>query len=149
MRITVLCSKQAGQCIKQTSNIWPNNTWFQFLCTVFIFSTMTSEANDWDETSNPMAKAYRNPKFNRYDEGPGADLDDDLQPGAIAADPTVVKTFDIHIGDLLADLNEQGVRNLCNKYGNIVHVIRNANTNWSIVKYDSLRYVHFDVYSTN
>lgn len=105
--------------------------------------------NGWDETIDPMATAYRDPMFNRYDDGPGAELDDDLQPGAIASEPTVAKKFDIHIRELSVDFTEQGVRNMCAKYGTILGIKRTENTNWAIVKYDSLRYVQFDVYSTN
>lgn len=108
---------------------------------------MPSEENGWDETIDPMGKAYRNPRFNRYDDGPGAELDDDLQPGAIAAEPTVARTIDVHLAKVPVDFTEQGIRNMCAKYGQIVYVKRNINTNWAIVKYDSLRYLYFYVYS--
>lgn len=109
---------------------------------------MTSEDFAWEESKNAMEKAYQNPNFNRYDDGPGADLPDDLQPGAIAADPKVEKSLDVYLGNLSMDLTEQGIRNLVSKYGPILKVIRTPNTKWSIVKFDSVRYMLCDVYSS-
>lgn len=110
---------------------------------------MTSNANGWDDSIDPMASAFRNPKFNRYDDGPGAELDDDLQPGAIASAPKMERHVDIYIGNMSVDLTEQGVRNMCCKYGNILDIIRKVNTRWAIVQYDSLRFVYFDHFPAN
>lgn len=32
---------------------------------------------------NPMSEDYNDPKFNAYTEGPGAEMDESLQPGSL------------------------------------------------------------------
>lgn len=83
-----------------------------------------------DRELNQMSKDYCDPELNRYDTGPGADLDDRQQPGALAADaassemensePAAVR---IRLKNT-RDLTEDGLRELCRPYGQVVGVYK-------------------------
>ncbi|XP_052567356.1 protein vreteno isoform X1 [Culex pipiens pallens] len=87
-----------------------------------------------DAELDQMSKDYCDPELNRYDTGPGADLDDRQQPGALAAaaaaagggsemgfsEPPAVR---IRLKNT-RDLTEAGLRELCRPYGTIVNVYK-------------------------
>lgn len=90
-----------------------------------------------DDGLDQMTRDYYDPMLNRYDRGPGADLDDEQQPGALAAsaaaaatskssnctaqsDPPAVK---IRLKNT-RDLTEEGLRQLCRVYGTVINVYK-------------------------
>uniref|UniRef100_A0A1Q3EX08 RRM domain-containing protein n=1 Tax=Culex tarsalis TaxID=7177 RepID=A0A1Q3EX08_CULTA len=98
---------------------------------------MTSKADALDLAAldhelDQLSRDYCDPEQNRYDTGPGADLDDRLQPGALAkaaagaasemghSDPPAVR---IRLKNT-RDLTEDGLRELCRPYGQIVTVYK-------------------------
>lgn len=70
-----------------------------------------------------MEQSYRNPRTNRYTNGPGDALDDDQQPGMqalIAANrssPRQTVGIAIYLRNLDPDSTDAGIRNLCQKWG--------------------------------
>lgn len=105
-----------------------------------------------DAALDQMSQDYYNPEENRYDVGPGADMDDCQQPGALAAaaraaatnpdnsmgfsDPPVVK---IHLKNTRF-LTEDGLRELCRPYGNVVQVYKpKQDTNSAFVEFTNQR----------
>ncbi|XP_058442944.1 protein vreteno [Malaya genurostris] len=103
------------------------------------------------EDYNQMQRDYYNPLLNRYDRGPGADLDDRQQPGALAAaaakatssvgdgcsgmalsDPPAVR---IHLKNT-QDLTADGLIQLCRPYGTVVSVHKpKDNGNYAFVEF--------------
>lgn len=73
---------------------------------------------------NPMEESYRNPRTNRYTNGPGDDLDDEHQPGMLAmvaahrTDKPSNQTIPMYLRNLDPHIDENGIQNLCRKYGN-------------------------------
>lgn len=79
-----------------------------------------------------------NANFNRYDEGPGSELDDNLQPGAVAAHGGG-QEYKVYMKNIPQNLSEMGIRNFCNRFGKIKTIIRMLNVQWAIVIYGTLR----------
>lgn len=91
-----------------------------------------------DDRMDQMTHDYYDPMLNRYDTGPGADLDDDQQPGALAAAAAAAaaasKSNDMAQSDVPSavrirlkntrDLTEDGLRQLCRLYGTVVNVYK-------------------------
>lgn len=89
-----------------------------------------------DDRLDQMTHDYYDPMLNRYDTGPGADLDDTQQPGALAASAAAAaaasKSSDFAHSDTPAavrirlkntrDLTEDGLRELCRVYGTVINV---------------------------
>lgn len=95
---------------------------------------------DLDEELNQMHRDYCDPLLNSYDRGPGANLDDCLQPGALAAAAAAVSAetssggaashemasndspaVRIHLKNT-QDLTEKGLEELCKQYGTVVQI---------------------------
>lgn len=82
-----------------------------------------------------MTRDYFDPMLNRYDTGPGADLDDQQQPGALAASAAAAATskssnatahsdtpaVKIRLKNT-RDLTEEGLRQLCRVYGTVINI---------------------------
>lgn len=81
---------------------------------------MAFQTLGWD----PMKDAFSNPQFNKYEEGPGGELDDDLQPGAMARSGHSSKRIALHLKDVPRELGEAGLMNFCSKFGRILDVKR-------------------------
>lgn len=79
-----------------------------------------TEENEW----NPMSEAYHDPKFNAYTEGPGADMDDNLQPGNLSRQKNNqgFNRVQIHVTNLPKGINEIGVCNLFLSVGKPVSI---------------------------
>ncbi|XP_062539459.1 uncharacterized protein LOC134207680 [Armigeres subalbatus] len=88
-----------------------------------------------DDRLDQMTHDYYDPMLNRYDTGPGADLDDEQQPAALAAASAAAaasKSSDLTHSDTPAavrirlkntrDLTEDGLRELCRLYGTVINV---------------------------
>nr|XP_019544599.2 protein vreteno [Aedes albopictus] len=91
-----------------------------------------------DDRLDQMTHDYYDPMLNRYDTGPGADLDDDQQPGALAASAAAAAAAASKSGTNLShsdtpaavrirlkntrDLTEDGLRELCRVYGTVINV---------------------------
>lgn len=96
-----------------------------------------------DRELDQMREDYCDPEFNRYDTGPGADLDDRQQPGAMAAaaeanvmgfsDPPAVR---IRLKNT-RDLTEAGLRELCRPYGQVVNVHKPSQGNFAFVEFSN------------
>ncbi|XP_058813571.1 tudor domain-containing protein 1 [Topomyia yanbarensis] len=104
-----------------------------------------------DEEYDQMQRDYCDPLLNRYDRGPGADLDDRQQPGALAAAaarttssvggegsgmafnyPPAVR---IHLKNT-QDLTADGLIQLCRPYGTVVSVHKpKDNANYAFVEF--------------
>ncbi len=75
-----------------------------------------------------MQEAFVDTKFNRYTEGPGKDLDEELQPGQAALKKTSSKLHcRVALKKVPKNLGKNGLMNLCSKFGRVVdiHVPRN------------------------
>lgn len=116
-----------------------------------------------DRELDQMRQDYCDPELNRYDTGPGADLDDRQQPGALAAAAagaggtgataaaatTAAAAAGSEMGsnEPLAvrirlrntrDLTEVGLRELCRPYGEVVNVYKpKDNVNYAFVEYSN------------
>ncbi|XP_055543819.1 uncharacterized protein LOC129729332 [Wyeomyia smithii] len=111
---------------------------------------------DLEEELNQMHRDYCDPLLNRYDRGPGANLDDRQQPGALAAAAAAVAAAtessldgagsqDMPTGDSPAvrihlkntqDLTEDGLMSLCRPYGTVVSVHKpRDNGNYAFVEF--------------
>lgn len=107
-----------------------------------------------DREMDQMQKDFYDPEHNRYDTGPGADLDDRLQPGALAAAASAGGTTaatagsDMGSSEPLAvrirlrntrELTEDGLRELCRPYGTVVNVFKpkQDNGNYAFVEYSN------------
>lgn len=105
-------------------------------------------AVELDDALDQMSRDFYDPMLNRYDSGPGADLDDRQQPGALAAansnlggegsgmassDPPAVR---IRLKNT-RDLSEDGLRQLCRPYGTVVsvHKPKKDNCNYAFVEF--------------
>nr|XP_029711714.1 uncharacterized protein LOC115253714 isoform X1 [Aedes albopictus] len=98
-------------------------------------STTTTTTIQLDDRLDQMTHDYYDPMLNRYDTGPGADLDDTQQPGALAASAAAAaasKSSNLSHSDTPAavrirlkntrDLTEDGLRELCRVYGTVTNV---------------------------
>ena len=85
---------------------------------------------------NPMESAYKNANINRYENGPGADLDENQQPGSSHRH----ESFAVHLKNLPPNLDEHGIKNLCLKYCKYVHEIKMFSGRTSIVVFKELAY---------
>lgn len=88
-----------------------------------------------DRELDQMSKDYCDPELNSYDTGPGADLDDRQQPGALAAAAVATggSVSEMGFSDPPAvriclkntrDLTEDGLRALCRPYGEVINVYK-------------------------
>lgn len=71
-----------------------------------------------------MKAAYENPNFNNYLEGPGAELDAELQPGAhsmSAAKPNAK----LYINNIPLEMSNEGLANLCKSFGKVIPMYTN------------------------
>lgn len=71
-----------------------------------------------------MEESYRNPKTNRYTNGPGDDLDDDQQPGMVAMvaanrsdRPPGPQIIPMYLRNIEPHMTDDGIQNLCRKWG--------------------------------
>ncbi|XP_055597750.1 protein vreteno [Uranotaenia lowii] len=94
-----------------------------------------------DDDLDQMRKDFYDPELNRYDTGPGADLEDSLQPGALAA--AAALTSKISEKEMVCrdrpavkirlintrDLTDTGLTELCKPYGTVMSVHRPRNDN--------------------
>lgn len=128
-------------CLK-SSKLVPNNT-----------PKMPTKVDPLDLTAmdrelDQMRQDYCDPELNRYDTGPGADLDDRQQPGALAAAAATTAGSEMGFGEPLAvrirlrntrDLTEDGLRELCRPYGEVVNVYKpkQDNGNYAFVEYSN------------
>lgn len=84
---------------------------------------------------NPMADAYGNREFNTYQQGPGANLDDSHQPGALANAASMKTPFRLCLKGVPKDMTPQGVRNLCSAFGKVVDIHTSPRTPYIFVSF--------------
>lgn len=71
-----------------------------------------------------MQEAFVDPGFNKYTQGPGKDLDEELQPGGIA----LLKKKESNLNCRIAlkkvpkTLTRNGLMNLCKRFGNVIDI---------------------------
>ncbi|XP_055634546.1 uncharacterized protein LOC129774698 [Toxorhynchites rutilus septentrionalis] len=122
-------------------------------------------ANMSTEFDNQMQRDFCDPAFNRYDKGPGADLDDGQQPGAIAAAAAATTSFRCYENGMsckdplavkirlknTADLTENGLRELCRPYGTVMNVYkpRQGNGNYAFVEFANQSEAGFAIQELN
>ncbi|XP_053691140.1 protein vreteno [Sabethes cyaneus] len=111
---------------------------------------------DLEEELNQMQRDYCDPLLNSYDRGPGADLDNRQQPGALAAAAAAALAAESNSGgagssEMISegetpavrihlrntqDLTEEGLMALCRPYGTVVMVHKpKDNANYAFVEF--------------
>ena len=97
-----------------------------------------AHAKRWD----PMAQAFTNANFNKYDQGPGADLDASLQPGAVAAARGNIQhqTYKLCLKYVPKEMTEKAIFNLCSNYGKVTFVSVTPKTPFIFVSFATLKY---------
>lgn len=73
------------------------------------------------EDSNIMARDFYDANLNSYDEGPGSDLPQQHQPGAMAkkSKKDNRERVGVYLSNVPLALENKGVENLCKKFGQI------------------------------
>lgn len=66
-----------------------------------------------------MKADYENSNFNNYLEGPGAELDAELQPGAQSTSAGKPNAK-LYLSNIPTEMSEEGLVNLCKSFGKIV-----------------------------
>lgn len=68
-----------------------------------------------------MARDFYDSELNSYDEGPGRDLPQQHQPGAMAkkSNKTNRENVGVYLCRIPSSLDKKGVENLCKKFGSI------------------------------
>ncbi|XP_037912301.1 RING finger protein 17-like isoform X2 [Hermetia illucens] len=94
---------------------------------------------------NPMEDAYKNQNFNKYTQGPGAEFDENLQPGAMAsgggrqqATDKRDERFQLCLKMVPSDMSEKALWNLCAHYGKVTYVKRSQKTPFVFVSFATL-----------
>lgn len=87
---------------------------------------MLNDTQLYENWINGMEESFKNPLFNKYEEGPGAQLDIKLQPGSLAAlkDTTETLEFTLFLCNVPPDVTQKALTNLCKNYGNVVEIRR-------------------------
>lgn len=86
----------------------------------------------------PMRAAYSNQQFNRYTDGPGQHLSEELQPGALARSRTSANDVRVYLRNVPEKMNEQGILNLIENYGHKA-IFHKKFPNAAIVTFSSLK----------
>lgn len=96
-------------------------------------STMAFNLPGWNKSHSSQVE-------NRYEDGPGAYLPDEFQPGAMAKNPRQKHDgVAIYIGNIKSSLTKSGVENLCRPFGRMLNVAREDGKRWAIVTFASFK----------
>ncbi|PSN33896.1 hypothetical protein C0J52_09564 [Blattella germanica] len=98
---------------------------------------MENDISTWD----PMKEDFFDPNFNSYCQGPGAKLDRKLQPCFSRTDKER-PVFRLHISNISAGLNEEGIKNVFLHFGNPFDIYRQpagGGPGWAMVSYATHR----------
>lgn len=77
-------------------------------------------SNLWPNANNPMEDSYKNPRTNRYDNGPGGDLDDKCQPGSRHQGSGRVDSntnYSIYLKNIEPHTTPEGLRTMSQDWG--------------------------------
>ncbi|KAK7866486.1 hypothetical protein R5R35_014352 [Gryllus longicercus] len=92
-----------------------------------------------DKHWDPMQEAYRDPHFNSYKDGPGANLDLDKQPCSLGTSKEKTM-FKLYVGNVPSDIDKDGIENIFRTVGEPIDVMRaHLPNNFAFVTFRTLR----------